>query len=302
MQDDTTAFYREPGAWYRGNLHCHSTESDGKHAPLDVAKWYRERGYDFLSLTDHRKLTPLEGLDGLLCIPGVEINTTVGRTDRHAFYHVVGIGVSETCELTRQIEPQALIDTIRDSGGMAFIAHPKWSGNIIDAEFLALHDYLGIECFNFASEAENNTGLSVAHWDMLLLQGKKTLGFATDDSHALTNDAGGGWIMVKAPALTSEAILGAIKAGRFYASSGPEILDIRVEEGEVHVRCSPAQAIHFMTGGEWGISVKSGEAGTPVTEGTWRIHPRAPYVRIEVVDDEHRVAWSNPIYLKGDAA
>src|SRR5215813_8805491 len=39
--------------FYKGNLHTHSTRSDGKLSPEEVVAAYRERGYDFLALTDH---------------------------------------------------------------------------------------------------------------------------------------------------------------------------------------------------------------------------------------------------------
>lgn len=51
-----------PLKWYRGNLHTHSHWSDGDDYLEMIALWYRERGYDFLSFTDH--------------------NTVAGRDDR----------------------------------------------------------------------------------------------------------------------------------------------------------------------------------------------------------------------------
>ncbi|HEX5831286.1 MAG TPA: hypothetical protein VFY16_09920, partial [Gemmatimonadaceae bacterium] len=42
--------------WWKGNLHTHSLWSDGDGFPDMVADWYRERGYHFLSLTDHNVL------------------------------------------------------------------------------------------------------------------------------------------------------------------------------------------------------------------------------------------------------
>ncbi len=39
--------------WYKGNLHTHSTNSDGRLSPEEVIGLYREEGYDFLALTDH---------------------------------------------------------------------------------------------------------------------------------------------------------------------------------------------------------------------------------------------------------
>lgn len=47
----------QPGqAWYRGNTHCHSLWSDGDQFPEMVALWYKQHGYDFLTLSDHNRL------------------------------------------------------------------------------------------------------------------------------------------------------------------------------------------------------------------------------------------------------
>ena len=45
--------FDKPGQWWRGNLHTHSTVSDGKRPPEYVIAAYRDEGYDFISLTDH---------------------------------------------------------------------------------------------------------------------------------------------------------------------------------------------------------------------------------------------------------
>src|SRR5262245_54655083 len=45
--------FSSTGRFYKGNLHAHSTRSDGKLSPEEVVAAYRDRGYDFLVLTDH---------------------------------------------------------------------------------------------------------------------------------------------------------------------------------------------------------------------------------------------------------
>jgi len=45
--------FGRPGRFYRGNLHTHSTNSDGKHPPEEVCRMYKEAGYDFISLSEH---------------------------------------------------------------------------------------------------------------------------------------------------------------------------------------------------------------------------------------------------------
>ena len=48
----------EPGKkWYKGNLHTHSLWSDGNDFPEMITKWYADRDYHFLALTDHNILS-----------------------------------------------------------------------------------------------------------------------------------------------------------------------------------------------------------------------------------------------------
>jgi hypothetical protein len=49
-----------PVRFYKGNLHTHSYWSDGNTFPEEIAKWYRDHGYQFLAVTDHNILQ--EGL------------------------------------------------------------------------------------------------------------------------------------------------------------------------------------------------------------------------------------------------
>jgi len=53
--------FREEGRWFKGNVHTHSTASDGTRTPEQLVKIYREAGYDFLSITDHSVVTDVEG-------------------------------------------------------------------------------------------------------------------------------------------------------------------------------------------------------------------------------------------------
>src|ERR1700689_2784414 len=45
--------FSAPGRFWRGNLHTHSTLSDGGLAPEAVIAAYRRNGYDFLQLSEH---------------------------------------------------------------------------------------------------------------------------------------------------------------------------------------------------------------------------------------------------------
>lgn len=53
-----------------GDLHMHTNYSDGAHDPANVAASYRAHGYDFLSITDHRRYYPsLYAIEQLKNIP-----------------------------------------------------------------------------------------------------------------------------------------------------------------------------------------------------------------------------------------
>jgi DNA polymerase (family 10) len=48
----------------RGDLHCHTKSTDGKHSLQEMAEAAKAHGYDYLAITDHSKrLTVAQGLD-----------------------------------------------------------------------------------------------------------------------------------------------------------------------------------------------------------------------------------------------
>ena len=45
--------FAAPGTFFRGNLHTHTTASDGDFPAEEVVRRYQDQGYDFLCLSDH---------------------------------------------------------------------------------------------------------------------------------------------------------------------------------------------------------------------------------------------------------
>ena len=89
--------------WYKGNLHSHTTESDGDESPEKVAKWYAEHGYDFLVLSDHNCLTILDDNAGTpqggkpLMIPGEELTVQLENQEKAVYVNSI--------RLSRAVEP-----------------------------------------------------------------------------------------------------------------------------------------------------------------------------------------------------
>jgi hypothetical protein len=286
------------GSWYKGNLHIHSSGSDGAQAPEEVVRRYAAAGYHFLAMTDHRRVTPVPSVpEGFQVLSGAELEGDV--TDVGDDVHVVGFGLTRGGDPPARAPVPELIGWIRERGGEAFIAHPHWSGLIVK-DLLQWEGSLGIEVFNASCHLSIAKGYARAHWDDLLGRKARAWGFATDDSHQHHNDhrpedTACAWIMVKARALTRDALVEAIRGGLFYSSWGPAIHDVTVTDSEVRVPTSPVKRINFVAQRSAGESFTA--IGTPtITEATYRIRGHEDYVRVECVDAEGRWAWSNPMF------
>jgi hypothetical protein len=284
--------FEAEGQWYRGNLHCHTTESDGKLSPKDAAEFYRTRGYDFLCLTDHSSVTDSDGFstEGLLVFSGVE---TSPANNRH---HIVGIGLHELGPFERGETAQETIDRIVSLKGLAFIAHPYWLA-LTDADIRPLKSIIRIEAYNAVCEVMIGRGFSTVHWDNLLSDGMRLGGLAVDDAHNYTDDSPGGWVWVKAPSLTEKDLLEALSKGHYYASTGPTVCGIDLEGDQIAVESSPVDTITFHSSGPSGTSVHKVGEGI-LTHARHTFKPEHRYVRVEFVDGGGRRAWSNPVYTE----
>ncbi len=269
------------GEWLRGNLHLHSTNSDGSMPPDRLAAHYANAGWDFLAFTDHRKVTELpERITGgvpITLIRGTEANTGPRSTAAGTNFHIIGLGVQEPIapndDLTGARAAQWVVDAIREQGGEATIAHPYWSGLTLE-EVAAVRGHLAIEVYNADTEVHIGRGVSSALWDDLLTRGIETWGIAVDDCHRPAHDSLRGWTVVRAADRSASAIIAALRAGHFYASCGPEIHDVSVEfwetattdqgtpyTGRVLVRCSPVRTVSLMADPTKGGRINAGTFG-----------------------------------------
>ena len=308
--------------WYKGNMHMHTTVSDGVLEPADAIGVYREAGYDFIAITDHRKVGHLWQDDNFLILPGVEWDTgDVGRTP---VYHILGIGMNrETVDFyhgapyegaplgnTRagiwtgmksgrrryHPHPQAIIDAIRAAGGIAILAHPAWSV-MAPEEMYDLHGFTAAEIYNSVSGYPFNPGRDEAsyYWDIWGKGGKLVNCVANDDSHYYEGEHTKAFTMVNAPALHPDAIMDALRKGNFYASMGPRFhsIDYDPESGEVTVECSrDVQAVVFKSNTPWP------DRGYQKIDGRGRAMYLAMredrFVRIELIEKEDKKAWCSP--------
>jgi len=249
-------YFESKGRWYKGSLHCHTTNSDGALSPIDVSRVYAKNGYDFIAFTDHGKITDLEHADeGVLLVRGEEISVGVSKAGES--YHIVAVGIEDELHMESGNGPEAVqntLDSISDVGGLAFIAHPYWS-SLLPEDMLALTGYLGIEVFNTGCEAEVGKGFAAVQWDQILSLGRMVKGIAVDDAHRYVYppyDAFGGWVWVKAEEFDWESISKALKEGLFYSSMGPKIKLVELG-GTLRVRCDGVRKISMISHNGTGI-------------------------------------------------
>jgi hypothetical protein len=295
--------FDKPGQFWRGNLHTHSTRSDGGLPVPEVIDAYQQQGYDFLVVTDHfmdRYSYPVVDTreyrtESFTTILGAELHApALSHGER---WHLLAVGLPldfATC--SDDEDGPKLARRAADTGAFVAIAHPNWYSLTL-ADALTIDAAHAVEVYNHTANHHNDRGESWALADQLLMSGRRLHAIATDDAHFSTRpDYFGGWVRVKSPSLDPDQLLDALKQGHFYSSQGPDIRHIAVNDGELVVNSSPARAI-FLTGpGSRSRFLR----GDRLMTATFPLEPfEGSFCRVTVVDDWGRKAWSNPIWLDG---
>ena len=279
---------------YKINLHTHTTVSDGRKTPEESADIYRNAGYDAIAITDHWKYGEEKLCDnGLLVLSGAEYNI-YNVSPKDGLFHIVGVGMERDPMLEKTASAQQAIDAIKDVGGLAVIAHPAWSLNT-PVHIMALENADATEVYNSVSNAHMSrrpdSGIIV---DMLGAAGRFYPLLATDDVHYYDgSDDCVSWIMAEAEECSREAILKAVREQKFYATQGPEVHLWR-EGDEMVVKCSPCKEIVFLSETVWSPRVFEGDG---ITEARYKVRDGESYIRVEVIDENGKKAWTNCIIL-----
>lgn len=300
--------FRDAGRMLRGNLHTHSTQSDGHQPAAQVATAYRAAGYDFLVLSDHFEANygwqltdPAELSDErFTLIRGAELSSDPALAAANSYW-VSAVGLPEDFAPPPPDDHEETVRRAHDLGAYNVLLHPKFNWDPWEPEPWASNTaHLdAVEVYNFGM-ARYAPDRATAHdvVERLWASGRRVQVNAGDDSHGtLPRDRFGGWIMVRAKDASPEAIVDALKRGAHYATQGPRIDDLRLEDDQLHVRCTPVDAI-VLTGAQRWVPERQ-RFGSDMTSASFALDaPRSPYVRVTLVDHMGLRAWSNPIWLR----
>lgn len=294
-------------AWYRGNTHTHTTNSDGD-APLEqVVAWYRDHDYRFLVITDHNMYTgtgAYAGQSEMLVLPGNELSlSSEGKP-----VHLCGLnyphGGRPANGATRVETMQIGVDTINQGGGVAVINHPNFRWAFTDAEMAQVRGRWLLEVINGSTDCNDWGGggspSTEQMWDGLLRRGMRVYGLASDDAHNYhtryghVSPPGVGWICVRADELTADALMQAISAGDFYFSTEVELVNYSGTPQEIALEIAQHYEYRYTTQffGQSGLLAEA--YGTEV-----RYTPRSNegYVRARVCSSNGGYAWTQPVFL-----
>ncbi len=201
------------------NLHMHTRYSDGSGTHKDIAAAALKAGVDVVIVTDHNVL--VSGFEGyykgknkkILMLIGEEVHDQARDPQKN---HLLAFGAGRELA-TFADEPQRLIDSVRESGGLAFLAHPDDpeapAFKEVDISWVdwSVRNYTGIELWNALSElktivptklhgafyalfpafvAHQPIPNTLAKWDELLSQGQQVVAIGGSDAHALHMNLG----------------------------------------------------------------------------------------------------------------
>jgi hypothetical protein len=269
---------RSGPAWFRGDLHTHTGDSDGQ-CPSQSGKLIpcpvfftvdaaARRGLDFIAVTDHnatsqynamRELQPY--FDKLLLIPGREVTTFQG--------HINYLGTTDYVDFrlgSKQVpDVNTLLRSAVRHGGIVSINHPAdpsgeacmgcgWT----PATKVDMRLFTAVEAVNGGSE---RYGISdIPFWNRQLDKGCRLTGVGGSDNHRplqpleQIGSVGSPTTVVYAADLSVPAILDGIRAGHVFVDldgTRNRLLEVTAQAGDQTVHAGDAlsatqgQAVNF---------------------------------------------------------
>jgi len=224
-----------PGQWYKANLHCHSTNSDGLVSPDEVVRSYKERGFQVLAITDHNYITPVEQYQtaDFVCIPGYEWTSPTKHMTILEAKRVYPEGLlawtgGQPFAPNDPETIQATLEDARAQRALVILAHPTTPGHewtTSDGQrWIGM--YVGIEAYGGG------------YWGQILVASKANVyGFYNDDNHFKEEQLSPNGVAfhkynyIFSTELSRQEIMRSIKRGMSYATSGPTMNEepLRIE-------------------------------------------------------------------------
>ena len=310
----------QEGSFYKANLHCHTTKSDGRFSPEECKKIYQDQGYSVLAVTDHNRYGDYadQSEADFLMIAGCEVEINQEEREDFSTVKTYHLNLYDKCPWEQKERKEMIakpdvcyedieavnqyIDEMNRLGFLVSYNHPYWSLQDY-RDYGGLKGLFGFEIYNHSCELDGMYGYQSQVYDELLRSGKKVRCLASDDNHNLCErsdpmwDSFGGFTMIKARELRYETVIAALQKGDFYCSTGPLIEALYIQDGSLSVCCSPAVRIYVITKGRRCYRALA-QKGKTLTEATFPLTGKEGYIRVDVEDAQGRHAYSNAWFLE----
>jgi hypothetical protein len=299
--------------WFKGNTHTHTSLTDGDSPPDVVAGWYKSHGYNFLVITDHDRVTAPATIAHLIdstfvLVAGEEVTARFDTMPVHVNAIGLDTAIAPVTGTSVPATLQANVAAVVQVGAVAQVNHPNFFWALGEKELAHAEGASLFEVFNGHPLVNNMGGGgrpgTEEVWDGLLTQGRRIYGVASDDAHHFEEEfaprranPGRGWVVVRAPELTPQAIVDGLRRGDFYASTGVELEDVIVEPKRLEIRIRPGHR-HFryrtLFIGDGGRILAESEENPAI----FTLSTPTTYVRAKVYGSDGSVAWVQPVFVR----
>ncbi len=326
----------ENGNFYKANLHCHTTISDGKKSPEEIKKIYKDLGYSIVAYTDHDILIPHDDLtdNDFLALNSFEVEITCPHDAPTGFKccHMCFIALDkdnitqpmwnenylfgnapnykESVKYDKNEKPHirsydsecinGMIKKAKECGFFVTYNHPTWSRESYP-EYISYEGMHAFEMFNGSCLSAGFDDYNPRVYDDMLRAGKKLFCIGADDNHnnhpeTRKWDSGVAFTVIKADKLEYNTITKSLLDGNFYCSEGPEIKELWLEDGRIHVKCSNADRIVCSYQALRDDIVYPENAET-LTYASFPVSKDWGFVRLTVIDKNGKHACTNAYYI-----
>ena len=325
------------GNFYKANLHCHTTVSDGREPPECVKEIYKSMGYQIVAFTDHEILVPHNDLtdETFLALHGLEVEVSEGEGPGAKKCHLCFISPTadvpnQPCvhrekylignckenlrfvkfdhtepDYERTYSPECInniVEKFKEKGFFATYNHPGWNLENYN-DYVKYEGFDAVEIANGGCIAYGFDDLDLKVYQELLFAGKKLFATGADDNHnryvrnSRRYDSGIAYTVIKAESLDYDTVFKALKNGHFYTSQGPEIYEFYVDGNKVFISCSGADRINCNYGIRKAETVVS-EGDVPVYTADFNVPDNCEFFRITIIDKQGRMACTNACFVE----
>lgn len=298
-----------------GDLHSHTTYSDGTGSVAEMRRIADMVGLDFLFITDHGTIAQRKDCREL---------------PRTWYGQEPGSGPHHLCLLdgSRKFSPKlqsfrADFDKAREISPFVFVPHPAgwWPQTVYSAKQVkALYDIgdeFAVEVMNgancLARANDQHDGRARVAWEELLCAGKHVTAVAASDSHC-PQGVGSCWTGVLAPRCTKRTVIQALSEGHCFGSEAPLLSitrgaavmgdTVRGKKGGRLVLALAAadayglQEVKLVSQGKTVWSARPEGAQTLSHRFSATFPAKPTYFRLECAAVDDRRAFSSPIYVE----